>query len=70
MRLSGKHKPEDIVIFSENLKGCYCEYSYSKELHEYLLSKNAKNVFDKKTNVREYWLDKENGDTIWRLFLK
>lgn len=70
MRLTGKHSPEDVVTFSENLKGCYCEYSYSKELHEHLLSISAKNNFDKKTNTREYWLEDENGETKWRLLLK
>jgi hypothetical protein len=70
MKYTGKDDFESLITFSENLKGCYCEYKYSKELHDFLLTKTKTWSFDKKQNQREYWLDKDEEYVHWRIILK
>ena len=57
MKYSGKKDPSSVLEFAMNTSGCYTEYSFSKDLHEFLISKTKTFSFDKKTNTREYWLD-------------
>jgi len=70
MKYTGKDSFDDLLRFSEELKGCYSEYKFSKELHEFLLTKTRTWSFDKKQNLREYWLDKDDESVYWRIFLR
>jgi hypothetical protein len=70
MKYTGKDSFDDLLKFSEDLNGCYCEYKFSKELHEFLLTKTKTWAFDKKQNLREYWLDRNYESVYWRIFLR
>lgn len=70
MKYTGRENFEELLAFATASPGSYTEYRYSKELHDFLLTKTKTFTFDKKTNTREYWLDRDNEWTEWRIILK
>ena len=70
MKYSGNNTPEEILKFAENTSGCFVEHFFSASLHEFLTSKTKTFSFDKKINIREYWLDIDKGNTAWRIILR
>ena len=70
MKYTGEDNFDNLLDFAYNTKGCYTEYKFSKELHDFLLSRTKTWVFDKKQNQREYWLDVNEECVYWRIILR
>lgn len=71
MRYKGdKNNFEELIEFATNARGSFTESTYTPELHTFLLLKTKTWTLDKKQNQREYWLDKDSENTLWRIILK
>lgn len=70
MKYVGNGDFNDLVSFATERKGSYCEYKFSKDLHDFLLTLTKTFSFDKRLNQREYWKDIDSENVLWRIILK